>query len=111
MNLYNTGALAGCVLTTVRQNSIVTKVNKQITAPFVRVIGDDGEQLGVLPLVSALELARSKGVDLVEIAATANPPVCRLVDLGKYKFDQNKLKGSARDSKPSTQTSNSNGDE
>jgi translation initiation factor IF-3 len=56
----------------------------------VRVIGDDGEQIGVISLNDALAMARSKGVDLVEIAATATPPVCRLVDFGKYRYEQAK---------------------
>jgi translation initiation factor IF-3 len=54
------------------------------------VIGIDGKQLGVMSLVDALNLARANGVDLVEIAATANPPVCRVVDYGKYRYEQAK---------------------
>ena len=53
----------------------------------------NGEQLGVLPIVQALEFARLKGVDLIEIAATANPPICRLIDFAKYKYEQKKIKG------------------
>jgi translation initiation factor IF-3 len=56
----------------------------------VRVIGTDGKQLGVLSLGDALNMARAAGVDLVEIAATANPPVCRLVDFGKFRYEQAK---------------------
>jgi translation initiation factor IF-3 len=56
----------------------------------VRVIGVDGKQLGVLSLGDALTMARANGVDLVEIAATANPPVCRLVDYGKFRYEQAK---------------------
>ena len=56
----------------------------------MRVIGTDGKQLGVLALGEALNLARASGVDLVEIAANANPPVCRLVDFGKYRYEQAK---------------------
>ena len=67
-----------------------TRVNNKIRAREVRVIGDDGEQLGVMGLNDALAMARSRGVDLVEIAATANPPVCRLVDYGKYRYEQSK---------------------
>jgi translation initiation factor IF-3 len=65
-------------------------VNGKIRAREVRVISVEGKQLGVLPLGEALTLARSAGVDLVEIAATANPPVCRLVDFGKYRYEQAK---------------------
>jgi translation initiation factor IF-3 len=56
----------------------------------VRVIGTDGKQLGILSLGDALNMARAEGVDLVEIAATANPPVCRLVDFGKFRYEQAK---------------------
>ena len=67
-----------------------TKVNGKIRAREVRVIGIDGKQLGVMPLNEALNLARQNGVDLVEIAATATPPVCRVVDYGKYRYEQAK---------------------
>lgn len=67
-----------------------TRVNNKIRAREVRVIGDNQQQLGVMSLNEALALARQKGVDLVEIAATANPPVCRLVDYGKYRYEQAK---------------------
>ena len=56
----------------------------------IRVIGFDGKQLGVLPLGDALNLARTSGVDLVEIAPNATPPVCRVVDFGKYRYEQAK---------------------
>jgi translation initiation factor IF-3 len=56
----------------------------------VRVIGVDGKQLGVLSLGDALTMARNNGVDLVEIAASATPPVCRLVDFGKFRYEQAK---------------------
>jgi translation initiation factor IF-3 len=67
-----------------------TRVNNKIRAREVRVIGDEGEQLGVMGLNEALAMARTRGVDLVEIAATATPPVCRLVDYGKYRYEQSK---------------------
>ena len=66
------------------------RVNGKIRAREVRVIGVDGKQLGVLPLNEALNLARVSGVDLVEIAAAATPPVCRVVDYGKYRYEQAK---------------------
>ena len=66
------------------------RVNGKIRAREVRVIGIDGKQLGVLPLGDALNLARAAGVDLVEIAAAAVPPVCRVVDYGKYRYEQAK---------------------
>ncbi len=67
-----------------------TRVNGKIRAREVRVIGVDGKQLGIISLTDALNQARAAGVDLVEIAATANPPVCRLVDFGKYRYEQAK---------------------
>ena len=67
--------------------SLAAKVraNGQIRAAEVRVIDEHGRQIGALPLADALTLARSRGVDLVEIAPHAKPPVCRLVDLGKFR--------------------------
>ena len=67
-----------------------TRVNGKIRAREVRVIGIDGKQLGVIPLNEALTLARTNGVDLVEIAPNATPPVCRVVDYGKYRYEQAK---------------------
>jgi translation initiation factor IF-3 len=67
-----------------------TRINGKIRAREVRVIGVDGHQLGILPLGEAISLARANSVDLVEIAASATPPVCRLVDYGKYRYEQAK---------------------
>ena len=66
------------------------RVNGKIRAREVRVIGIDGKQLGILSLGDALTMARTNGVDLVEIAPNATPPVCRLVDYGKYRYEQAK---------------------
>ncbi|MGA2854303.1 MAG: translation initiation factor IF-3 [Verrucomicrobiota bacterium] len=66
------------------------RVNGKIRAREVRVIGVDGKQLGVISLNEALSLARQNGVDLVEIAAAAVPPVCRLVNLGKFRYEKAK---------------------
>jgi translation initiation factor IF-3 len=66
------------------------RVNGKIRAREVRVIGVDGTQLGVISLNEALNLARQHGVDLVEIAASAVPPVCRLVNLGKFRYEKAK---------------------
>jgi len=66
------------------------RVNGKIRAREVRVIGVDGKQLGVLQLGDALNLARASGVDLVEIAPNATPPVCRVVDFGKFRYEQAK---------------------
>lgn len=66
------------------------RLNGKIRAREVRVIAGDGKQIGVLSLNEALALARANGVDLVEIAANATPPVCRLVDYGKFRYEQAK---------------------
>jgi len=71
-------------------------VNERIRAREVRLIGEKGEQLGVMPLSQALETAKKRSLDLVEVAATATPPVCRLLDYGKYKYEQAKKESEAR---------------
>lgn len=63
-------------------------INEQIRDREVRVIGADGEQLGVMPTKEAMRLAEEAGVDLVKIAPTAKPPVCKIVDYGKFKYEQ-----------------------
>jgi translation initiation factor IF-3 len=76
--------------------SSFVKVNGKIRAREVRVIGIDGQQFGILPLGEAINLARNNGVDLVEIAPNATPPVCRLVDFGKFRYEQAKKEKEAR---------------
>ncbi|HUR44938.1 MAG TPA: translation initiation factor IF-3 [Candidatus Saccharimonadales bacterium] len=76
--------------------SSFVRVNGKIRAREVRVIGDDGNQLGVHSLPDAINMARAKGVDLVEIAPNATPPVCRLVDFGKYRYEQSKKEKEAK---------------
>lgn len=66
------------------------RVNGKIRAREVRVIGSDGSQVGVLDLGAAINMARSQGFDLVEVSSSANPPVCRIVDFGKFKYEQAK---------------------
>lgn len=66
------------------------KINKQIRAPKVRVIGSDGKQIGLLPIREALTLAEKEHLDLVEISPNAEPPVCKIIDYGKYRYDQTK---------------------
>ena len=63
-------------------------INEQIRDKEVRVIGEEGQQLGIMSAKAALQLAEEAGVDLVKIAPTANPPVCRIVDYGKFKYEQ-----------------------
>jgi translation initiation factor IF-3 len=66
------------------------RANEQIRVPEIRVIGADGNQLGVLPTQEALRQAREQGLDLVEVSPTARPPVCRIMDFGKFKYEQSK---------------------
>ena len=70
--------------------------NEEIEAREVRVIDSNGEQAGVMPLSQAIELARDIALDLVEVAPNSDPPVCRIMDFGKYLFEQNKKAQSAR---------------
>ena len=63
-------------------------INEQIRDKEVRVIGEDGEQLGIMPSREALRLAEEAGLDLVKIAPTAKPPVCKIVDYGKFRYEQ-----------------------
>jgi translation initiation factor IF-3 len=72
------------------------RINKDITAKEVRVVGVDGEQLGVLAFERALELADEQGMDLVEVAENADPPVCRILDYGKLKYKEQKKAAEAR---------------
>src|SRR4030042_1826540 len=65
-------------------------VNEEIRAANVRVMGDGGVQLGILPINQALTLAREQGLDLVEVAPQLDPPVCRIMDYGKYRYQQTK---------------------
>jgi translation initiation factor IF-3 len=73
-----------------------TRRNEDITSPEIRVIGKDGEQVGVLKLADALTLATEDGLDLVEIAPNSEPPVCRIMDFGKYRFEQAKKAQAAK---------------
>jgi translation initiation factor IF-3 len=62
----------------------------------VRLIGEDGEQLGVIPVQKAQQIANERGLDLVQVASTMAPPVCRLLDYGKYKYEQTKKERKAK---------------
>ena len=70
------------------------RINERIRVREVRVIGADSQQLGVMTPEEALVLARAEGLDLVEVAANSRPPVCRIMDYGKYKYEQKKKKSS-----------------
>ena len=79
------------------------RINRKIRAPQVRLIGPDGSQIGIVPLAEALQQAEEAQLDLVEIAATAQPPVCRILDYGKFKYQQHKKESEAK-KKASTTT-------
>ncbi|HEY8343600.1 MAG TPA: translation initiation factor IF-3 [Bacillota bacterium] len=72
------------------------RINEEIRAREVRVVSADGEQLGILPVKEALRLAQEKELDLVEVAPTAKPPVCKIMDYGKYRYEQSKREREAR---------------
>ncbi|MCF8061333.1 MAG: translation initiation factor IF-3 [Deltaproteobacteria bacterium] len=67
-----------------------TNVNQRIRAKTVRLIQADGEQVGIVPIEEALEVAKKAGLDLVEVAPNADPPVCRIMDYGKFKYQASK---------------------
>lgn len=71
-------------------------INEQIRDKEVRVIGEDGQQLGIMPVKEALALAEEAGVDLVKIAPGAQPPVCRIIDYGKFKYEQTRKEKEAK---------------
>ena len=68
-----------------------TRINHQIKAAEVRVVSENGEQIGVMRLSEALVLANEHGLDLVEVSPLANPPVCKLIDFAKFRYQQKKL--------------------
>jgi translation initiation factor IF-3 len=72
------------------------RLNREITVPEVRLNGTNNEPLGIVPILEALRLAGEQDVDLVEIAATADPPVCRLMDYGKFKYQEQKKAAEAK---------------
>ncbi|WP_342707101.1 translation initiation factor IF-3 [Nitrosomonas halophila] len=80
---------------TIAQGKAV-RINDEILTPQVRLIGLDGEQMGILPIAEAKDLAEQAGVDLVEIAPGAQPPVCRIMDYGKYLYQESKKKHDAK---------------
>jgi translation initiation factor IF-3 len=71
-------------------------VNEQIRAPMVRVVDEDGNQVGIITVADALKMARERDLDLVQVAANARPPVCRIMDYGKYKYEFSKRQRKAK---------------
>jgi translation initiation factor IF-3 len=72
------------------------RINERIRVPEVRVLGEEGEQLGVMDVRDAIRAARDKGLDLVEVAPNADPPVCRIIDFGKYQYEAKKKANEAK---------------
>jgi translation initiation factor IF-3 len=73
-----------------------TRINERIRVPEVRLIDENGEQVGIIPTAEALERARDRDLDLVEVAAQSKPPVCRILDYSKYKYEQEQKAKAAR---------------
>ena len=72
------------------------KINDRIKSLDVQVINSSGENLGILPIKKAIDVAKSEGLDLIEISPNANPPVCKIMDIGKYKYDMQKKANKAK---------------
>tara|TARA_B100000242_G_scaffold271701_1_gene224065 strand:- start:10 stop:543 length:534 start_codon:yes stop_codon:yes gene_type:complete len=80
------------------------RINSQIKNEEVRVLMDDGEQLGVMKTIEAIDLAKNRKMDLVEIAASNNPPVCKIIDYGKFKYQEQKKKNEAKKKQKTIET-------
>jgi translation initiation factor IF-3 len=81
----------------VRRNIVKElRINRWIRAKEVRLIGETGAQLGVFPIEKALQIANERGLDLVEVAPSSVPPVCRILDYGRYRYEQTKKERKAR---------------
>lgn len=85
------------------RESIETRVNERIRVPMVRVIDESGAQVGVMAVSDAIKMARERGLDLVEVAPQARPPVCRILDFGRYKYEQSKRERRSRQRAHQTQ--------
>ena len=87
------------------------QLNEEITDKEVRLIRDDGAQLGIMSAAAALEVAVERGLDLVKISPNAVPPVCRLMDYGKFRFEQAKREKEAKKAEQGSKEQESSGDE
>src|SRR5205823_15097722 len=83
------------------------RINREITAPEVRLVAENGDQLGIKSVMEALRLAEEANVDLVEIAPLANPPVCKLMDYGKFRYREQKKEHEAKRDRKSTRLNSS----
>ena len=79
------------------------RINQRITAPQVRVIAENGDQVGVISTREAIQMAENQGLDLVEVSPQANPPVCRLMDYGKFKYKEQKKEQEAKKKRSETE--------
>jgi len=76
------------------------RINEQIRVREIRLIDDEGNQKGIVPTIDALRMARDEDLDLVEVSPNANPPVCKILDFGKYRFEmEKKLRDSKKNQK------------
>ena len=82
-----------------RKREYGPRVNEKIRIPQIRVINEDGKMLGIMSPTEALTIAKEHGLDLVEIVADARPPVCKIIEYGKYKYEQSKKQGSSTSKK------------
>lgn len=80
----------------IRRDDAKARVNERIRAPMVRVVDEEGNQVGIIAVSEALKMARERDLDLVEVAANARPPVCRIMDYGKYKYEYSKRQRKAK---------------
>jgi translation initiation factor IF-3 len=80
----------------VSQNNDEHRINERIRVPQVRLIDEHGNQLGIVPTSQALQIARDKGLDLMEVAPNADPPVCKICDYGKFKYEKKKKEQEAK---------------
>ena len=80
------------------------RINNQIRATELRIIGSEGENLGVMSIKDALELANKHGLDLIEISPTSNPPIAKVMDYGKFQYEQNKKQKKAKSNAKQTET-------
>ena len=96
MKLNNKGDFHIVGLNNTPQSQDGPRINDMIRADSVRCIGADGEQLGVIPINEALKIAENLSLDLVEIQPNVDPPVCKILDYGKFKYEAQKRKNEAR---------------